>query len=63
MTVPVWITVDFFFRDWDKQNADSALWLCVQPHVEQSRLQDWIGACNSLSVSYTHLTLPTICSV
>ncbi|MCP1975659.1 hypothetical protein [Bradyrhizobium elkanii] len=49
MTVPVWITVDFFFRDWDKQNADSALWLCVQPHVEQSRLQDWIGACNSLS--------------
>ncbi len=49
MTVPVWITVDFFFRDWDKQNADSALWLCVQPHVELSRLQDWIGACKSLS--------------
>src|SRR4051812_3611205 len=48
MTVPVWITIDFFFRDWDKQNADSALWLCVQPHVERSRLKDWIGACKNL---------------
>ncbi|MEY9699512.1 hypothetical protein ABIE71_002255 [Bradyrhizobium diazoefficiens] len=49
MPIPVWITVDFFFRDWDKNNNDSAVWLCLQPHVERSNLESWIRNCSSLS--------------
>jgi hypothetical protein len=49
MAIPVWITVDFFFRDWDENSSDSALWLCLQPHVERSQLESWIRASGSLN--------------
>src|SRR4051812_20462035 len=49
MAIPVLVSVDFFFRDWDKNNSDSALWLCLQPHVELSKLESWIRASGSLN--------------
>jgi hypothetical protein len=51
MPVPIWYTIDLFFRDWDKNNAASALWLTVQPHVERKYLAQWLPTCGKLSES------------
>lgn len=51
MPITIWYTIDLFFRDWDKRNADSALWLSVQPNIELKYLKQWLPDCGKLSAS------------
>eukprot|EP00969_Alexandrium_andersonii_P050811 2232639-Alexandrium_andersonii.AAC.1 len=49
----------------DRQEPVGACWGLLEPAGACRHLQEPAGACWSLQepVSYTHLTLPTICSV
>ena len=49
----------------DAVNADDECPFCyIERNVEQDLMDFVLGSCASyMAVSYTHLTLPTICSV
>eukprot|EP00975_Prorocentrum_lima_P019293 4062023-Prorocentrum_lima.AAC.1 len=50
-------------RDRGKSFYPFSLMLAPFPHLEQGSLGHPFGALALTAVSYTHLTLPTICSV
>ena len=64
----------FFFKSSNRKLLDAALgftggvmiaasfWSLLSPAIEYVELQNELGL-SSMPVSYTHLTLPTICSV